>query len=432
MSSTQRPASTPEPPPLPIYEDALRSFLSLLDTSLPISLVHDTQDGRRPYEDPKLLSLSLREAALAAASYPPRFITCSEPSTTDSVSSTSDGEAPYAITPSKNISFFKTCISRGVLPELISRLTTPSTSARGSPWQATAEAQALNRLIATFGISPFLDRPYQQDGSKNVRATKAPTPQQNVTRKDEEEMLFRDSVSALSDNSEIAHAFKAIRFAMQQKVYDLRYLSRKRAWGPFLPVPLEPVAKTGHGAAGSSTTSGDDDDDEYDDDYHPLFRSTSTTPEDSDEEEPEDQLILPWPEWMTRPERPLPDAQDLRADWEHLAAIRVVVQARLEEKMKALQANFGQWFEAGQLSEFHDTLLGWHAVRTGVWSTGAPRDNLETNEEQASNESPVTGTSKENASTEAISLLKTPNEPPIEWDWAGVEGIWRSGSLPVA
>ena len=432
------------------YAPALQTLLSLLDTALPVALPSETQAPGRPFEDSSLLNKSLRDASLAAPSYPPRLTTSSR----RTQANVDVLQTPHTVSESQNLTFLKTILSHGVHPELALRLGAPAASDRRSPWQQTAEAQALNRLVATLGIAPFLDKPHVTESHDaanapagntdtttavdnldagantdeaaephNSAAAADPNPdpapantndnatQTEPAREDESDTLFRATLfsCARDPTSELAYSFKAIRFAAQKKVYHMRYLSRKRAWGPFLRVHTE----------------GEEDSSDEDDEYSPPSDSESdwSTAEAVGNSEDEDELLGGNDgDWMPRRNRlrkPLPTAPDLRADWEHLAAIRVVVQARLEEKMRTLHTNFGQWFEPGQLEEFHGTLLGWQNIRAGVWSTGP------TNGENQIGEQKGAGSSSGAAEAGPSALPKTPSEPLVEWDWAGVEGIWR-------
>lgn len=377
------------------YTTTLQTLLSILDTAHPITWpAHEL--SKQLWENPSLIALSLREAAIRAPSMPPR-LTTSPPEVPDAVSTAAtDGESdrgsvevPSIVPPSKNLAYIKHLLS-GVVPELASRLST----ARATPWQSTPEAQAFNRLVATFGPAVFLQPPADEGGT-----------------------VYRRAIYA-NENSELGEAFRKIRHAAQKKVYDMGYLSRRRAWGPFLRVRAE---KGPRGDVVSVASSDDDDEDEY----HPL---PERTPSDSSEEvESDDEdYVPPHARHPAGPRNP-PGPEELCADWEHLAAIRVVVQAKLEEKLLQLQADFGQWFEPGSVEEVLWTLLGWENVRAGVW-TGV-RARREGRNGGVSVQMETRGAAvARGGSGETVSsapILKSPGDPPTEWDWAGVEGVWR-------
>ncbi|EKM61560.1 uncharacterized protein PHACADRAFT_204731 [Phanerochaete carnosa HHB-10118-sp] len=400
------------------YTVALQTLLSILDTSCPVS--KPTRDSeKQPWENPNLIALSLREASVRAPPFPP-YLTTVLPEVLDAASTTAtDGKSdagsvdlPPIVRPSKNLAYIKRLLSSDVVPDFVSYLTTPATSERRSPWQSTPEARALNRLVSTFGISAFLQ-----------------TPRRDWTRgrqEDENDTVHRKAIYPNADqNTALAELFNSIRHASQKKVYDMNYLSRKRAWGPFLRVHSDKSERQDAMSASSS----DDEDGEY---HHipeqtPSDSEASQSDSEEDGEDEENQDYVPPHQRNTEP-KPLPQPEDLQADWEHLAAIRIVVQAKLEEKLNMLQTDAGQWFEPGQVEEILKTLLGWENVRSCVW-TGAQAKRKTKQEEGSNSQRQATkisnSTGISGSSGQAASLLRSPSEPLTEWDWAGVEGVWR-------
>ena len=142
------------------------------------------------------------------------------------------------------------------------------------------------------------------------------------------------------------------------------YLSRRRNWGPFLPYSApkanEPIE-----------VDEDSDSDSDDPDYIPPAAQDSEDDDDMDDDMDDQPALVIRP-----PRRKAPPApENLRADWVHLAAIRIVTQASLQEHF--------QW------AEICGTLLSLDSFRTGAW------------------------------------IPRSPPHPETEWDWAGVEGVWR-------
>lgn len=164
---------------------------------------------------------------------------------------------------------------------------------------------------------------------------------------------------------------------------------------------------------GGDDSSGEDD--INDEDYVPTAAESpaGSESEHSDEEE-EVPILMP----VAHQPRPIPSAEELCADWEHLAAIRIVVQARLEEKTEIPPID---GLEPGQ--RFQHTLLSWENVRAGVWTAGPTLMRVKGTKDNEPNAN--TDPKMEGSSAQCPNLLKAPSDPPVEWDWAGVEGIWR-------
>ncbi|KIP04335.1 hypothetical protein PHLGIDRAFT_200529 [Phlebiopsis gigantea 11061_1 CR5-6] len=430
----QRPASADEKVEEPRfdYTGVLEALLSTLHSTMPVP-PPGGEEQRHAWEDPSMCTLRLREAAERAPDHPPYFQSSQEhPKPQPATATATESSACHFIPPSKNITFLKRVFSLGVIPDLLSNggfnvsagkpilfhdhITPPDSSSSpaahvpeiktASPpaarLYATSERDALNQLIAVFGISPFLVRPTPSDAEDTLNMPEEETTDPEIK---EEDTLYRPGVTPLEHRSTfVARAFSRIRLGAQTEVYRMRYLDPRRAYGPFLRVPMddedeyapsdEDDAEDGDYVPRHDHDDSDDDDAEFDADAGPVFVHIAAP----------------------RRPRPLPSAADLRADWEHLAAIRIVVQARMEETMKAPRGMVQQWFQHGKLDDLQRTLLSWENVRAGVWSAG-PKD--------VKSADACAEASGSSSLAQESTIPKSPSEPLIEWDWAGVQGVWR-------
>ncbi|KAI0820849.1 hypothetical protein BC628DRAFT_1394472 [Trametes gibbosa] len=148
------------------------------------------------------------------------------------------------------------------------------------------------------------------------------------------------------------------------RVFNLGYLSRRRGWGPYLPIPV--LCTTGHSTRDSPDYDSDSDPD--DPDWSPNDVSETHV------------------SYTAPPERLLPD-------WSWLSAARIVADHTLRQHNSL---------------EDVQKLQAWDNLREGTWvrpptgQTSATRPN----------------------SRSALSVPAEVKELP-EYDWAGVEGIWR-------
>lgn len=159
------------------------------------------------------------------------------------------------------------------------------------------------------------------------------------------------------------------RYLARKQVYDVIYLSRRRAWGPYQQYhkPLQ---------EGEALENEDLDTDSDDSDFVPREVVSEDEEMSADEEEEEEEEDHAPPAAIVH--KPSPEPEHLCADWIHLAAIRMDVQSGLQ--------NHAQW------ADLKNSLTSWDGVCAGAWISEQPADSN-------------------------------------EWDWAGVEGVWRSVQL---
>lgn len=357
---------------------AFQTIISILDTSLPTTLLSGPMaEEQRPWQDSSLMDLPLHEAMRKAPKYPPRVVASpvpvddlSEPGFSYSLTS----QPSHSVLPSKNIAFLRRLFASTILPDPVDYLISSATRPRSSAWQSTPAAQAFHRLVATFGVLPFLATPFRPN-AEELRELSDYRQQYDWRCKNEELTLFRSDIyvdgirrglRATREQYELmGEAWKTILREAQKKVYDFRYPHYRRAWGPFLPVPAD-VATYENGG----------------------------------------------------PPRP-PHPADLCADWEQLAAIRITVQARMTLNMRSADI-FNPGVDAVSLEAAGFRLLSWENLRVGVW------DPMSWVVERADAESEG-GDGKQGSSSrhEAPHIPKSPTTPMLEWDWAGATGVWR-------
>ena len=414
------------------YTGALEALLSTLHSAMPVPPPSGGDEQRHPWEDPSVCTLRLRQAAERAPAHPPHFNSTQEPPKPQSTTTAgAQAGVPHFIPPSKNIAFLKRVFSLGVIPDLLtnggfglymgesisnSSLSASSESSGYLPSPsshryATSERDALNQLIAVLGVGPFLTKPSASTPDDTLAALQdaAAHPEPNI-----EDTLYRPRGTPLDyPTRAAAQMFSRIRLAAQAEVYNMRYLHPRRAYGPFLRVPLD----------GTGDDPSDEEDDAADEDFVPPPDGGDDSDSDaSDDDGPADlgrvRVFLPV---TPHAPRPPPAAAELRADWEHLAAIRIVVQARMEEAMRVPHGVLHEWFQPGRLDDLRRTLLSWENVRAGVWSAG-PVKSVEASEDEEA------GGSSTPAQESIIPM--SPSEPLVEWDWAGVQGVWRYVVMP--
>lgn len=405
--TTTSPETSPE---IVDFTSILQTILSILDTAHTVIPATAAPTPGQPWENPALSNLPTRQASTRAPEHPP----CLESSSLESlpqISLSKPNDSSHIVAESKNITFLKDLFSMGVLPDLVNHLTNTVSSDRGTPWQSTPAAQCLNRLVATMGIFPLLATPRPATSSKEYLASTHDDARQQAKAKGEEHTLFRSAAYSNNIASINVETFRDIRYASQKKVYDLSYLSHRRAWGPFLRVPRP--------ADGGGRVV-DSDDDEDDEDFVPTGGAAPESDDGSAASE-EDGEFIPLQAQVPRGLKPVPPPEDLRADWEHLAAIRVVVQARMVEIIPSMFGSVNL-ISTPELDEIGNTLLGWENLRAGVWSVKkVDVDDAGWDEQGRSGGSKAA----DGPSGSSGNMLKTPSDPPPEWDWAGVQGVWR-------
>lgn len=279
------------------------------------------------------------------------------------------------------------------------------------------EMQAAGHLIACTGFLPipsalshFISPPVT--AMRGERACSSET-HSTSSGNDAGKALYRSSERQL----------KRARRLARMRVYNMHYLSRARHWGPYLPVETTEGNATratpedsdmllplfaligAHGRphtqdnepedqdedAHMSDDAGDDDDDIVVDE---MDNDEEAEGEDVFEDEDEDEEDA---DAVDDGSVPAPTSAQLRADWAHLAAVRVVVEANLRES-----------FQASELRG----LFSLDGLRRG----SAPWDASAYKPPQSIDEMPEeVGKGKEKL---------TESDDVWGWDWAGVTGVW--------
>lgn len=246
---------------------------------------------------------------------------------------------------SKNVAWLTALTAEGFPREFNPRF---SQTDKDPYWSTGSDVQAMHKIVAHIGVhfeKTWADRPSLGRTSPPKRADRC-------------EMVSTEIYDMTPDE-----LFLRARFLARRQVFDVSYLSRRRHWGPFLPY-------RGPEHDGQEQDEDFEDSDSDDSDYIPT--STRDTSDGcADEASP---VAIRWGRRKTDPA-----PENMRADWIHLAAIRIVAQASLQEHF--------QW------AEIRDTLLSMDSFRAGAW------------------------------------IPRSPAQAITEWDWAGVEGVWRSVQL---
>lgn len=309
------------------FTKALHTFIRVLDTAKPLIL--DNTDFQS-------LGSVLSNATLV-----------------DADSRTSP--APVAVDSdhsSRNVVWLRATLERGFPQEFNPRF---SETDIDPYWVTPEDTQAVHKLVAFLGLN-----------FNSTWAHKAPLGRTSPPRPRNRSARCEHISTDRSDMTPEELALRA-RYLARREVFDVRYLSRRRAWGPFLPYRAP-------GVEGEESVESDDDSD--DSDYVPNEAADTEDedrPYDEDEDdEDEDEDYTPHP---PAHHKPPPAPENLRADWIHLAAIRVDCQMGLQ--------GHPEW------PEIQDNLTLWDSFRQGTW------------------------------------VPSKPEESTHEWDWAGVEGVWR-------
>ena len=181
------------------------------------------------------------------------------------------------------------------------------------------------------------------------------------------------------------------RIFARRRVYDMRYLSPTRMWGPSQAVQRE------GSDIGTSSHKGKNKyaDDNYEDDGD----------SDKDDNEDNDNLRLIYGANRKSQMNPPITPYELVPDYAWLACARIVVEANLREAFELSEDPNA--FSMGDvlllLRKMHTTRLG---GSPGYWNGWANRPKNEGEGSRASEKS------KQNEEVEG-------------WDWAGVAGIWK-------
>lgn len=266
--------------------------------------------------------------------------------------------------PSLNIAWLRNTLSNGVRASPTGRVALDDIEV-DEDWHETEEGLATGQIISHLG---FLPTPTVKSDVEPVAETTMGTP-------------AGGSLNPADRSSDICLATEDMTVEMQRKrahwharkrVFNFDYLSRRRCWGPYLPV--------------------------YTKEARPYPAVDPTQPvEDSDSDDPE---------WLPGTDAPgaarVPPARLLRPDWSWLAAARIVAECTLLRAHRKLGL---------------EILGAWDNVREGTWVST----------------SSVDGNSAESLDSNTRARRSTPSaantEPSYKTlhghDWAGVEGVWR-------
>ena len=310
----------------------------------------------------------------------------------------------------RNTEWLESVLSKGLPPRVASLFSADKwqggLAGQHLPPDQFREMQAAGHLVACTGFIPVSPRAPD--------APPLPTPTDPSER-------FADSL--LGENASVSDPeyakpesqLKRARRLARMRVYNMRYLSRDRHWGPFLqvvpkgkpPPPrapddddlLQPIlalfrtapVEQAHTDDGDSDDDGEEDEDEEEED--------ADIAEGGDEEH--DHAHANVDEGGGRRGGGDEDASDdevgpaqLNPDWAYLAAVRVVVEANLRESAE------------------DESLRGLFAL-DGLRPGSAPWDCAAYKQTAAAE--PLASCAKGKGREDAVA----------GWDWAGVTGMWK-------
>ncbi|KAH9927660.1 uncharacterized protein B0H18DRAFT_1003087 [Fomitopsis serialis] len=301
---------------------------------------------------------------------------------------------------SLNVPWLRSVLERGLPAPLITKI---SANSRDSLWDSTPESLALGELIACAGFIPVRnlieERTSRLASSSSGHSRTEPHP---------------SGVSDM-DMSADAQRLRAHHRA-RELVYRMGYLSRRRHWGPYLPVAPttedEPVLKDNIPNQGGPPRELrqmflrelSDSESASDPDYFPDNGDTTSSHsvDASDDDDGEPPLVEP-PVQSRKRKRVIPSAEQLNPDWAWLAAARILVQSNFDD------------LENFRIADF----LDWNMWRE-VWVNRAHLDQL----------CFVHGDeSRDDADSQAKVISEGSRDNQHYRDWAGVQGVWRRAVL---
>ncbi|KAH7917433.1 hypothetical protein BV22DRAFT_937050 [Leucogyrophana mollusca] len=243
-----------------------------------------------------------------------------------------------------------------------------------SYWTGSEIGHLFHQLVCCTGFVPF-----------PVSAASPSAPTAGV-HDDLEQSFEREPIASSLLLPTEEEQFADARILARRRVYDMRYLSPKRHWGPFQPV----LRASADSSADQAEPDGDDNDADQDEDDHwtPIIRLIHGR-------EANDLLDL------SPPIQPY----ELVPDYVWLASARIVVEANLKEMLVRAGGE-----DTVSLADIVPTLRQMHTLRAGgspgYWNVWADR--------------PKPG-SPSTMEPEKGNL----EEATQGWDWAGAAGIWR-------
>lgn len=289
--------------------------------------------------------------------------------------------------PSRNISWLQGTLKQGLPLALVHKF---AGYERDSDWDKSPEAQALGELVCCTGLIPARELPevFARD-SHRVSASSSDEDINTPVRK--------SSLDMTADGQ----ATRA-RYRAREIVYNLSYLTRRRHWGPYLPVFLPPDETSMSQYAQASNVDSVSDvavdnsetDSEVDPDFIPSEDDILTPPETDNAAETEGMIQ------RRRRMRALPTPKQLVPDWTWLAAARIIVEANLRE------------IKTTGVDEF----ITWNIWRERAWVLP---------EHDRKRKTGFSGQSEEGVGQESEPAKQDSEDEVPGWDWAGVEGFWR-------
>ena len=272
--------------------------------------------------------------------------------------------------PSLNMDWLRRTLSNG-LPYTITG--TLSSEYPDLSWRHLPEAQELGRLTSYFGFIPVPVVESQTPSDSTHASRTRGTARQPST----------DQSTELIDMSESAQRQRAWDCA-RPVAFRMRYLSRRRNWGPYLPWPPKSPKPAVTAVVDEDDADDDEEDMESDEDYVPPDdgdTSSSATPEP--------------PEGPVVPPGEVPSPEHIYPDWAWLASARVITECKLRAHVDAADVA---------------RLENWDNLRAGAWISPPNADR--------------------DGSVEGHDEDRQWDTTDEEWkkhqhDWAGAEGTWR-------
>ncbi|KAI0641604.1 hypothetical protein C8Q79DRAFT_988118 [Trametes meyenii] len=259
-----------------------------------------------------------------------------------------------SVPPSSNIAWLRETLANGLPPALTIKISPSSKTSTNPKWHESAEGLMMGKFICHIGFTPIPTQISTDAEAHALPRSNAPGASHDVSQ------------AVNIDMSESAQRTRALWYA-RKRVFNMRYLSHRRHWGPYLPV------HPNDSAASARRSTNDDDEDGGDD--------------DSDDDDD--------PDWVPTGHRDASrtvyarSAEQLIPDWSWLAAARVVLECTLRKH---------------QSVENVQRLEAWDNLREGTWLRP---------EKAVSSEDDAEGGGQFD------------DGKKYERDWAGVEGVWR-------
>ncbi|KAI0739991.1 hypothetical protein C8Q80DRAFT_1357624 [Daedaleopsis nitida] len=272
--------------------------------------------------------------------------------------------------PSRNIGWLEQTLSNG-LPYSLTKLLSYEYQARD--WRNMPEGPALCQLTSYLGFLPVPVVEVESGSTSPSRSRKSPRSSASKSGRSR-------SASEVLDMSESMQRERA-RDCARPLAFSMRYLSRRRNWGPYLPFPPRPPKPHVVAVIDSMDEGEDDDEDDgnSDEDFIPPDDDTSSSATSEPVEgAPTDANAL------TRPDQLYPD-------WTWLAAARIVTEWKLRAHVEP---------------EEIASLQAWDNLRGGAWTSTVPGV-------------------RRDESADPLPIDEDEPWKSHERDWAGAEGTWR-------